>query len=234
MEMVALTGTMENRQRFVIGDIHGCTRALEVLVDRMNLTPNDLVVVLGDAVDRGPDTRKVLEQLIEIGKTCELVYILGNHEEMMLEAISGRNVDEWLHYGGSATLASYHGDLNNIPDEHLALMNSAVKYYEGPTEICIHANLEPGVELHRQRSRWLRWKKLTGREFPHPSGKRVICGHSGVGYGAPAVGNGWICLDTMAYGGGLLSCMNLESGEIMQARQTGEFRGGVFVHELEA
>jgi serine/threonine protein phosphatase 1 len=138
-----------------------------------------------------------------------------------------------LRHGGTATLESYGADLRNIPDEHLDLVESAVDYWEGPNEICVHANLEPGVKLNEQRAFWLRWQKLSGQEFPHDSGKRVICGHSGVGYGAPVIQNGWICLDTLAYGGGLLSAMWLETGEIMQARQNGEFRAGVYVHELE-
>lgn len=228
-----LSETAGSRHGYVIGDIHGCSRALDVLVGQMNLSPSDIVVILGDAVDRGPDSRRVLQRLLDIGQTCELVYILGNHEEMMLDALSGHKMDRWLRHGGDATLDSYGADPRNIPSSHFDLLDSTVEYWEGPNEICVHANLEPGVELNEQRSVWLRWQKLSGREFHHSSGKRVICGHSGVGYGAPVVQNGWVCLDTMAYAGGVLSAMNLQTGEIMQARQNGEFRRGVFVHELE-
>lgn len=218
----------------MIGDIHGCARALDVLVNQLKLQSHDRVIVLGDAVDRGPDTRRVLDCLIEIREACELIYVLGNHEEMMLDGLVGRNTEQWLRHGGTATIDSYGGHPRNIPREHFELIRSAVDYWEGPSEICVHANLEPGIELHRQRSNWLRWQKLSGREFPHESGKRIICGHSGVGYGAPVVKNGWICLDTLAYGGGVLSAMELETGEIIQTRQqTGEFRRGVFVHELD-
>lgn len=223
---------VEPGRRFAIGDIHGCARALEILLERMRLTSDDTVIVLGDAVDRGPDSNRVLDQLIDVRQHCGLVYILGNHEEMMLNAIEGMNKSEWLRHGGSATLMSYGSDLANIPDEHLELIDATVRYWEGPTEICVHANLEPGVELRHQRSSWLRWQKLSGREFPHPSGKRVICGHSAVGYGAPTCKEGWVCLDTMAYGGGFLTGLELASGEIFQSRQTGEFRGGVYLHEL--
>ncbi len=225
---------MENCRTFVIGDIHGCSRALKILIDRMALTPGDRVVVLGDAVDRGPDTQQVLNAFIEIRAICEFIYIFGNHEEMMLDAIRGKNVETWMRHGGSETRDAYGGDLRQIPESHLELLNSTVPFWEGPTAICIHANLEPGVELEKQRPAWLRWHKLSGREFPHPSGKRVICGHTPVRYGIPSVRNGWVCLDTEAFDGGYLSAVNLVSGEILQSRQNGEFRSGVFLHELEA
>lgn len=229
-----MSDAVEEQRGFVVGDIHGCARALDVLIGQMDLSSRDFVVVLGDAIDRGPDSRRVLEALLEVRNTSQLIYILGNHEEMMLSALRGQRTNEWLRHGGTATLDSYGADPGNIPQSHLDLLASAVDYWEGPTAICVHANLEPGVELNQQRTQWLRWQKLCGREFPHPSGKRVICGHSGTGYGAPIVKDGWVCLDTMAYKGGLLSAMDLQTGEIMQAGQKGEFRRGVYVDELGA
>ena len=222
----------EGRRGFVIGDIHGCSKALEVLLENMQLTGDDYVVSLGDAIDRGPDSSGVLDLLLDVRDEFELIFILGNHEEMMLDALSGRSREDWLRHGGDATLESYGGFLRNVPDDHYELLDRARRYWEGPKEICVHANLEPGVELNRQRSRWLRWSKLTGQEFPHPSGKRIICGHSGVSYGAPLVANGWICLDTLAYSGGVLTALNLQTDEIIQSRESGEFRGGVYLHEL--
>ena len=222
-----------NRRGFAVGDIHGCDRAFDVLVEQMSLGSNDFVVVLGDAIDRGPNSRGVVEKLIEVDQACQLIYVMGNHEEMLLNALDGRGREEWIRHGGAETLDSYDGNFRNIPDQHLDLIESAVRYWEGPNEICVHANLEPGVALNRQRSRWLRWSKLTGREFPHPSGKRVICGHSAVGVVAPSVKNGWICLDTMAFDGGMLSALDLLTGEIIQARQNGDHRRGVYLRDLE-
>ena len=223
----------EKRRSFVIGDIHGCATALNRLIDQLDLVEDDRVIILGDAVDRGPDSYQVLETLIELQQTCELIYIMGNHEEMMLAAIDGRGVEEWLRHGGVATLESYGGQFQDIPDSHLDLLDSTVRYWEGPNEICIHANLEPGVELRRQRSNWLRWNKLSGREFPHPSGKLVICGHSGIMGGVPQYRNGWLCLDTLVYGGGTLSALDLVTQEILQSRENGEFRRGVYLKEIE-
>lgn len=228
-----MSESTENRRSFAIGDIHGCATAFDRLIELMDLVEDDRVIILGDAIDRGPDSYRVLETLIELQQDCELIYIMGNHEEMMLSAMEGRGVEEWLRHGGLATLESYGGRFDDIPDSHLELLDSTVRYWEGPCEICIHANLEPGVELEQQRSTWLRWNKLSGREFPHPSGKLVICGHSGILGGVPLYGNGWLCLDTLVYGGGPLSSLNLTTQEILQSRENGESRRGVYLSELK-
>src|SRR4051812_9682650 len=74
---------MVNRSRTIaIGDIHGCDAALAALVAAIAPQPNDTLVVLGDFVDRGPNTRGVIDQLIELSQRCRLVTLLGNHEEM--------------------------------------------------------------------------------------------------------------------------------------------------------
>lgn len=200
----------------------------------MDLAEGDRIVILGDAVDRGPDTCRVLETLIELRQSCELIYIMGNHEEMMLSAVEGHGVESWLRYGGAETLASYGGSFSDIPDSHLDLLDETVAYWEGPGEICVHANLEPGVELSDQRAKWLRWNKLSGREFPHQSGKLVICGHSGIASGIPQYTGGWLCLDTLVYGGGTLSALNLQTHEILQSKENGTSRRGVYLKEIES
>src|SRR6185295_18366301 len=91
-----------------IGDIHGCSVALATLLDGMNVRPDDTIVMLGDAVDRGPDSAGVINQLIALGKRTNLVNILGNHEQMLLEAVAGEiPVQEWLYHGGAQTLDAY-------------------------------------------------------------------------------------------------------------------------------
>src|SRR5262245_13321258 len=93
-----------------IGDIHGCAVALRKLIEVLAPEPDDTLVVLGDCVDRGPDSRGVIEQLLALREDCQLVPILGNHEEMMLNYIDGRpQPDDWLQVGGAATVESYRG-----------------------------------------------------------------------------------------------------------------------------
>ncbi len=67
-----------------IGDIHGCDVALETLLDAIDPRPEDLIITLGDIVDRGPNSRRSLDLLIDLRDRCQYIGILGNHEEMML------------------------------------------------------------------------------------------------------------------------------------------------------
>ncbi len=210
-----------------IGDIHGCDVAFETLLRAVGIAASDTVVVLGDVIDRGPGSKRVVDRLLQLAGECRLVYILGNHEEMLLDAFT---VDEvyigWLQYGGAETLMSYGGDLQDIPPEHLALFRSTVGYLETDREVFIHANLQPEVELDRQEIEWLRWTHLTGYEVPLESGKRVICGHTPQRSGFPLVVPGWVCIDTFACGNGWLTCLDVDTNDYCQANQEGKLRFG--------
>jgi len=216
--------TSPAKRIFAIGDIHGCDVALQVLLDEIQPSATDLLVVLGDAIDRGPSSRNTLELLSQAARHSSLIFILGNHEEMLIDVLQGGRPGFWLQHGGEETLASYRGSLRQIPDNHLELLTGAVNYWQSSSHICVHANLEPGIELADQSVEWLRWRHLTGHEFPHPTGKQIICGHTGLPGGLPRMENGWACLDTLAYTGKYLTCMELDSGMIFQSRQNGHFR----------
>src|SRR5262245_38479045 len=91
-----------------IGDIHGCLRAFDTLLELVDPHSDDLVVTLGDYVDRGPDSKGVLDQLLALRERCRLIALTGNHDLMML---AGRedpeHFGEWLSCGGKETLESY-------------------------------------------------------------------------------------------------------------------------------
>lgn len=217
----------------VIGDIHGCHVALDVLLSKLEVTADDTVVVLGDAVDRGPGTRQVIDRLLELQQTCRLIFILGNHEEMMLDAIDGGGwLSGWIEFGGRETLESYGGDFEHIPEAHIDFLRSGRDYFETDREICIHATLDSSVPLAEQTPQCLRWNKLTGMELPHPSGKRIICGHTPVTTGVPAVFPGWVCIDTWIYGGLYLTALDVATDTIYQAQQSGNYRGGLTLDEI--
>ena len=104
-----------------IGDIHGCSTALARLIERVAPQPDDVIVPLGDFVDRGIDSKGVIEQLIALANRCRLVPILGNHEEMMLGAREGwSDFRFWMNCGGLACLDSYGstGRIDLIPRSH--------------------------------------------------------------------------------------------------------------------
>lgn len=210
-----------------IGDIHGCDAALQSLLGAIAIHPEDTVVILGDAIDRGPGSKQVLERILQLSQECRVVFVLGNHEEMLLDAlIDMRAVEGWLRYGGLATVESYGGDPQKIPEAHISFLKSAVSLWETDSEIFIHANLEGASPLDQQPAEWLRWTHLTGLEVPHPSGKRVVCGHTPQRSGVPLVVPGWVCVDTFACGGGWLTCLDVASNDYCQANQAGILRFG--------
>jgi hypothetical protein len=102
-----------------IGDIHGCSVALDALLTVVAPAPHDIVITLGDYVDRGPDSKGVLERLLRLDGCTQLVPLIGNHDEMMLEARDGRGVD-WQAGYGEATIASYGGNSDEISRAHWA------------------------------------------------------------------------------------------------------------------
>src|SRR5437764_909235 len=90
-----------------IGDIHGCSAALAALLDDIGPRPEDTLVPLGDYIDRGPDSRGVMDRLTALARCCRLVPLLGNHEEMLVAALTDREALKlWLACGGVETLAS--------------------------------------------------------------------------------------------------------------------------------
>ena len=223
---------MTNRT-FAIGDIHGCDIAFEKLLELIQPTADDTIISLGDVIDRGPNSARVVDLLLNLKTQCELVYILGNHEQMMLEALEGGlRGSMWMMHGGEPTLASYGGAVENIPPVHIDFLASGLAYWETETEIFVHANLDPMCDLAEQDEELLRWTHLKGTESPHPSGKRVICGHTPQPNGLPSIRDGWVCIDTFAYGGMYLTAVEMESNEIYQANQAGHSRKGVRLDDL--
>lgn len=217
---------------WTVGDIHGCATAFETMLSHLQPGTEDRVIVLGDVVDRGPDTKRCVDLLLELQKTCQLVFLMGNHEEMMLDALRGGVWSEsWTAYGGAETLDSYGGP-DGIPREHLEFLTAAEDYIETQTAICVHANLQPNVPLKRQPPDWLRWMHLNGREEPHPSGKLVVCGHTRLSEGIPAVLEGWVCIDTAACAGGRLTCLDVDALSVVQTSEQGELIADMPLKEI--
>lgn len=222
---------MSGERTIAIGDIHGCDVALETLLAAIEPSPEDTVVVLGDLCDRGPGTCRVIDMLLDLSQYCDLKVIRGNHDEMMLGVFGrGRPYDLafWWGVGGSETLESYGGDPGRVPERHLDFLEASLPYHEIDSTIFVHASLEPGVSLEEQDGDWLRWRKITGREPPHSSGRRIVCGHTSQRSGRPLVWNGWACIDTRVFDdvkGGWLTALVVETDEVFQANQQGQHRG---------
>ena len=211
-----------------IGDIHGCRRALETLIEAINPTPADTVVTLGDYIDRGPDSRGVIDALIDLGSRTQLIGILGNHEEMMLEVLHhGGSHHAWLRYGGVETLESYgfDGDLDFLPLKHQEFLASLGDFYSSGDFFFTHAAYDPDVPLEDQQIEMLRWYSLTaGIPAEHQSGKVAVVGHTANHDGEVLDAGHLICLDTFCYGGKWLTAMDLSTRECWQANQKSELR----------
>lgn len=205
-----------------IGDIHGCAAALRALLDEIRPTAADTIVTIGDHIDRGPDTRGVIDTLLDLRRRCRLVSLLGNHEEMLFSARSSHDMlDRWLEYGGAATLASYGpGGLHAMPPDHVAFLDSCRLYYEIPTHFFIHANYDPNLPLAAQNEDTALSLSLY-EHVPglHRSRKTAIVGHSALPDGE-ILDLGWlICIDTNCYAGGYLTALDVASGHTWRTRE---------------
>ena len=212
---------------FAIGDIHGCLTALQTLEKALVFGPDDKVITLGDYVDRGPDTKGVIDNLIELQSRTQLVTLRGNHEVMMLEA-PARGLEytlSWMNVGGEATMASY-GAKNwiDVPDEHWQFLEKTLALYETETHFFVHANIVPNQPLTKQAANTVYWGRFIGNEKPHCSGKIMVCGHTAQRSGVPQNIGHAVCIDTWAYGEGWLTCLEVGSGQYWQANQKGELR----------
>jgi serine/threonine protein phosphatase 1 len=149
---------MTEGRTIAVGDVHGCPAALAALDRAIDPTPLDTLVFLGDYIDRGPDRRGVLGQVMALAERCTLVPLLGNHEEMP-SALEGPSEPRYrLKFGGTAALASYGyrggpelrpADLRAlIPAEHLRFLKGCRDYFETVRHLFVHAYYEPDRPLH--------------------------------------------------------------------------------------
>lgn len=204
-----------------IGDIHGCSDALASILRVIDPQHDDTIIPLGDYVNRGMDSKGVLDLLIELSRRCRVVPILGNHDEMMLAARGSKAAfRHFLEFGGIETLDSYgdSGQISLIPDEHFQFLESCVPWFETETHSFTHGNYDPDLPLEQQSGRTLRWLSLRDSvPGPHFSGKVAVVGHTP----QPEVLNlrHLVCLDTGCASGGKLTAMDVESGEMWCAAE---------------
>jgi len=209
-----------------IGDIHGCAAALETLIERIQPTSDDLLIPLGDYIDRGDESPRVLDLMIELTVRCQLVPLLGNHEIMLLQALEDPgSLQFWLQCGGAATIESYGGGLENIPEDHLAFMHGCCRYVETERHIFLHANYDAELPLEAQPEDRLFWEHVYySPPAPHQSGKTVVVGHTPQPTGDILDLDHLICIDTYCVGDGWLTALEVESRTIWQANKFGEMR----------
>jgi serine/threonine protein phosphatase 1 len=214
-----------------IGDIHGYADVLARLLELVQPGPDDEIITVGDYVDRGPDSKRVLDMLIELNRTGRLTALRGNHDFMMSKA-RGNDPDDyfgWLCCGGIETLQSYGlplgaEALKQVPAAHWEFLDDVcVDWHEIDTHFFVHAQADPQLPFEDQPLYLLHWEPL--HEIgPHVSGKTMVCGHTKQRSGRPRNWGHAVCIDTWVYGEGWLTCLDVKSGKFWQANKHGEVR----------
>jgi serine/threonine protein phosphatase 1 len=211
---------MKRRGRLLaVGDIHGCRYALQTLMARIVPARDDRIVFLGDYIDRGPDPRGVVETLLALrSRVPRCIFLMGNHERMLLDVLAGRNLPVYLANGGLVTLLAYldKGHLQ-LPAAHRDFFNSLQLFYETGKHIFVHAGLRPGYPLRQQTENDLLWIREAFLESIADWGKTVVFGHTPMR--KPYFGSRRIGLDTGAVYGGTLTACDLGTRRIWQARE---------------
>ena len=188
----------------------------------------DTVITLGDYVNRGPDTKGVLDQLLALADSCRLIPLLGNHEVMLLRARDNPQLyAKWLDSGGSATLASYGParDIQRIPAAHWAFIDGHPEILRNRHALFMPWQL-PAARADRQAAVQGRALALAARQRApaHESGKIAIVGHTPQADGK-ILDLGYLkCIDTGCCRGGWLTALDVDSGHVWQANEQGELR----------
>lgn len=216
---------------YAIGDIHGRLDCLEDVLARIDADPERgdrrvTLVFLGDLIDRGPDSRGVVERVMALCAESEDVHCLcGNHEELLLEAAAGSRqaLGIFNRAGGRETVLSYGVDdaayeredlkgvqrliLEHVPAAHLDFLRSLPDRIVIDDYVLVHAGIRPGVALDDQKSSDLRWIRAPFLDHPGRHERFVIHGHTVTE--EPDVRANRIGIDTGAYRTGRLTALAL-------------------------
>ena len=218
------------RRIYAIGDIHGCDIQLanlhEVIAEDLARRPIDQPVLLhiGDYVDRGADTAGVLRRLMGEPPVAgmALINLIGNHDETMLNALSGDRpaATDWLFAGGAAALESYGVDPaspreswpESVPREHLEFLRNLTLTHGDGGYLFVHAGIRPGVPLDQQAREDLLRMRQPFLYSDASFGAVVVHGHTPVK--EPVVRHNRIAIDTGAVFGGKMTAVVLEGETI--------------------
>ena len=172
---------MDEARQIAVGDIHGCLKTFrDLLYNELKLSPNDHLILLGDIIDRGPDSKGVIDEILKLKEQGIRVQVLqGNHEEMMINALLGKdNHDYWLRCGGKETLDSFSlTHVSEIPKMYLDFIQFTELYIETSDTIFVHA----GLNFHKsdpfsdiEAMKWIRKMDVEPSRIGH---RTIVHGH---------------------------------------------------------
>ncbi len=220
---------------YAVGDIHGRLDLLQAMIERVEADAATLpatrrvAMILGDCIDRGPDSKGVIQRLIEWRDAgpFEVQVLKGNHEATALDFLQDAGAGQgWSSFGGDATLASYgvaaprmRNDMQGweaardafghaLPPSHLRFLETLPTMQVLGDYVFVHAGLRPGVPLEEQSDRDLLWIRGEFLQSPHTWEKVVVHGHTPAGE-PQDVGEYRIGVDTGAYATGILTAVRL-------------------------
>ena len=226
----------EGHRIYAIGDVHGCADLLDALLARIDADlarrpiAQSTQIFLGDYIDRGPHSRQVIDLLIARRREHKALFLKGNHELYMLEALSERSISpEWLQMGGASTLVSYGVTPSRrpdpsadrevaiafgeaIPESHRKFIESLALAFTCGDFFFTHAGVRPGIALQMQHQQDLLWIREDFLLHEDDFGKVVVHGHTPTML--PDIRPNRINVDTGAYATGRLTCLVLEGSEI--------------------
>ena len=229
----ALPRVPDGQRVYAIGDVHGRDDLFAQLLAKVeadNATRGKAfttLILLGDLVDRGPDSASVIERAIGLGAPFDkVVTLIGNHEECFLAALTGdlKRVRYFVRIGGDATIRSYWGDdaayaaatfeevaerlSDVVPQAHVDFLGRGEDLVQIGDYVFVHAGVRPGVPLERQKLSDLRWIREEFIEGEHDHGAMIVYGHTisdAVDEASDRIG-----IDTGAYLTGRLTAIGLE------------------------
>lgn len=205
---------------FAIGDVHGALTKLKTLLgfclEAAHGAPVRFIF-LGDYIDRGPQSKEVVETLIDFTRTApgEVICLLGNHEALALAALSGGLPEtRWFAFGGMATVHSYRvSAARELPTEHLDWFRSLPQLYDDGRRLFVHAGIDPEMSLTEQDENALLWIREPFLSSTRNYGRLIVHGHTPILSGKPVLCVNRLDIDTGAAYGGPLTAALFEDNE---------------------
>ena len=205
---------MDTEKVLIIGDIHGCLDMLKRLMDKIDWRPGkDRLIFLGDYIDRGQNSKGVVDYILELIRCSPHVECLvGNHETIFMDYLDGKDRELFLINGGLRTLESYQEDRPKqggplVPPAHMGFFQSLKSFIELDDYYIVHAGFRPGLGLTEQSAEDMVWIRDDFIYSEYDFGKRVIFGHTP--FHQPLVMENKIGLDTGAVYGNRLTSLEL-------------------------
>jgi serine/threonine protein phosphatase 1 len=210
---------------YALSDIHGCLAKLKGLIARCLADAGGdapKFVFLGDYIDRGADSRGVLDYVIDLQRRRlgQVICLCGNHEDLALNAIDAPNdpaeLAQWVVYnGGDKALLSYGvTSPSQLPADHVAWLRTLATHHDDGRRFFVHAGVDPSRPLDRQDRHDLIWMREPFLSDPRDHGRFIVHGHTPLRGGQPDLRRNRVNIDTAAVLGGPLTAAVFDDSQV--------------------